>query len=90
MGVQVKGDPDFRVSQALRSDLWMNAGTQKVCRVCVPQIVKSNAGETLGGAQADPFMRDGSRLQGTAIRLGHHKSVTAPMRVRLGLDAGSA
>ena len=42
----------------------------------VPQIMKTNAGQSFGCKKADPFMCDASRLQRTAIGLCYYEGLT--------------
>jgi hypothetical protein len=54
----------------------MDAAGKHVCRVSVPQIVEAKPRQRLVvREQLMPLVRDGSRLQGTAICLRNDKSV---------------
>ena len=57
----------------LAGDLRMNARGEQVGGMGVPQIMKTNAGQSFGCKKADPFMCDASRLQRAAIGLCYYE-----------------
>ena len=84
MRIQVHRDPDLRVSEALAGNLRMDARGQHVGRVRVPQVVETNARQRLvDRQQLVPLLRDGSRLQRPAIRLGNNKRVVRQRNAEL-------
>jgi len=62
----------------------MDARGQHVGRVRVPQVVEANARQRLVDCQQlVPLLRDGSRLQRPAIRLGNNKRVVRQRNAEL-------
>jgi hypothetical protein len=74
--IEIECDPDLAMAQAFTRNLRMDAAGKHVCRVSVPQIVEAKPRQRLVvREQLMPLVRDGSRLQGTAICLRNDKSV---------------
>lgn len=61
--------------QALASNLRMSAGRKHLCRVGVPKVVESDAGQAGLAENADPLMCEGAGLQRLTVDLGHNETV---------------
>jgi hypothetical protein len=86
MRIQIEGDRDVRMSEALAGNLRVNAGGQQKRGMGVSEAVKANAGEISSTDGPQPFVREvftNSWLQGHQIQFknkGNHEQsrATAP------------
>jgi hypothetical protein len=62
VAVEIESRPHSRMPQPFAGNLGMDAQSQHVCCVGVPQVVKPDTREAGGADEVDPFVGDERRL----------------------------
>ena len=63
VAVKVQADTDFGMPEAFGGDLRMNASSQQVSRMRMPEVTKTKLWERCFGNLADPILGQAMRLQ---------------------------